>query len=154
MLNLNNMFEEYIKAIKTFHESAANITVSKAKDYAGIDEPMRNFIDSALIAGTTVEQGILVRMADKLARARNLTEKGSLDGDVGEKLEDTLKDLSNYAAILAYYTNYNYNDDISKQLNLPFNPIIDSAKAQATTETEKVPEEKNLSKLIKDLFLK
>lgn len=97
-----NKFEDYIKYIKDFHEKAGSIVEAKAKDYAGVEEPLRNFDDAANIAGVTPEQGLLVRMADKIARVRNLTSKQSLLGEVGEKLEDTLMDLSNYSAILSY----------------------------------------------------
>lgn len=113
-------FEEYIGYIKKFHDDAAEITANKSRDYAGEHQPLRNFVDAAEIAGITVEQGILVRMADKIARARSLTEKGSLSGHVGEKLEDTLKDLSNYAAILSYWATENYNSFEVNQLKLPF----------------------------------
>lgn len=96
-------FEDYIKYIKDFHDRASSIVEAKCKDYAGTEEPLRNFEDAANIAGVTPEQGLLVRMADKIARVRNLTKNNSLSGAVeDEKLEDTLMDLSNYAAILSY----------------------------------------------------
>src|SRR5689334_3411258 len=110
-------FENYIQYIKDFHTEAASITEAKCLDYAGELKPLKNFENSALIAGITVEQGLLVRMADKLARARTLTESKSNQGHVtNEKLQDTLKDLSNYAAILSYYAIITYED--SKQLSL------------------------------------
>lgn len=116
-------YELYIKYIKDFHDKAASIVEAKSKDYAGVDQPMRNFYDASSSAGVTVEQGILVRMADKISRIRSLTERMSSAGNVGEKLEDTLMDLSNYATILAYYVSENYNSDIVNQLRLPEEPL-------------------------------
>lgn len=108
----------FLEYIRDFHTSNISTAEKKNRDYAGVEEPLRNFYDSANIAGVTVEQGILVRMADKVARTRNLTERGSLGGDVGEKLEDTLKDLANYSAILAYFVTNNYNSEEVNNLSL------------------------------------
>ena len=114
--------DKFIRYIEEFHDKGWKIVEKKNKDYAGTDEPLRNFWNASLIAGVTVEQGLLVRMADKLARMRNLTEKGSLVGEVGEKFEDTALDLANYAAILAYFVTNNYNSEEVNQLKLPLEP--------------------------------
>ncbi len=144
---MSELHAEYIQYIKDFHSEAANIVDSKSRDYAGLDSPLRNFYDAATLAGVTVEQGLLVRMADKLARTRSLTERASLTGNVGEKLSDTLKDLSNYAAILAYFVELNYNSELVNQLTLPFEeeiPVVDTPEPSNVVE---VVEEKKRSKM-------
>lgn len=115
---MNTEFEDYIEYIKNFHKDASEIVEKKCVDYAGKEDPLRNFRDAALLAGVTVEQGMLVRMADKIARIRNLTAKKDSLGEVGEKLEDTLMDLSNYASILSYYCASTYKDQFFSQMNL------------------------------------
>lgn len=75
---------------------------SKNNDYAGekTQDPFSNFRKSEAI-GVKTEKGILVRMMDKMSRVSNLIEQ---DASVKtEKIEDTLEDLINYAAILKSY---------------------------------------------------
>lgn len=113
-------FQEYKQHIENFHSNACDVMRSKAQDYTGGIDPLLNFYNASGMAGITVEQGLIYMMAIKLTRARMLTEQGSLVGKVGEKLADTLGDLSNYAGILDYFTSINYNSEIVNQLKLPF----------------------------------
>lgn len=79
---------------------------SKNNDYAGekTQDPYANFRKSEAI-GVKTEKGILVRMMDKMSRVSNLIEQ---DASVKtEKIEDTLEDLINYAAILKSYIKEN-----------------------------------------------
>jgi len=75
-----------------------DISVSKNQDYASSADPFANF-RRAEIAGVSVEQGILVRLTDKLCRIGNLLEHDAAVTD--EKLSDTILDGINYLAILA-----------------------------------------------------
>jgi hypothetical protein len=135
-----NDFEKFVEYINGFHKYASGVVEAKNADYAGKTEPLRNFEDAALIAGVTVEQGLLVRMADKLARIRNLTAKKDSVGEVGEKIEDTLMDLSNYAAILSYYCKENYESHEYVQEETPNFPDIPPVPVVLTLESE--PKEK------------
>lgn len=76
------------------------LTISEAKssDYADIDDPFKNFRATEVL-GVSMELGILVRMMDKMVRASNLLKRPAKVVD--EKLDDTFKDIANYAAILA-----------------------------------------------------
>lgn len=75
--------------------------IKKNNDYGGgNNDPYANFRNS-LIAGVSIEQGIVVRMADKMSRIGTLLQKESMVKD--EAIEDTLIDLINYAAILKSY---------------------------------------------------
>jgi hypothetical protein len=73
---------------------------SKSNDYAGDDDPFSNFREVEKL-GLSLEMGILVRMTDKVSRLRNLYKGKTME--VNEKIEDTIMDLSNYAAILHTY---------------------------------------------------
>lgn len=72
----------------------------KNQDYATPQDFFKNFRGVELI-GLTVEQGILTRMMDKVARTANLLNHPPAVAD--ESIEDTALDLMNYAAILLAY---------------------------------------------------
>lgn len=91
---------------KFFNDLAAGfaecVEISKKKnaDYAGSGDPFKNFRAAELL-GMTLEQGIILRMSDKLVRIGNLLTHEAKVED--EKIDDTLKDLANYAMILRVY---------------------------------------------------
>jgi len=90
--------QEYNKQLERNFKEALAIAVAKNKDYADQDNPFKNFELSAQVAGISPEKGIVIRMMDKMTRISNLLERDNVIKD--EKIEDTLKDLMNYANIL------------------------------------------------------
>lgn len=96
--------ERFLHQLRQNIEKDMDIVEAKNSDYAQGFDPFQNFRmveDAGLM---TVEQGIAVRMSDKLQRIFNLLDK---DADVDdETLEDTLSDLRNYANILQVYLNW------------------------------------------------
>ena len=92
---------QFLDIIKKYSKEALSLIEKKNKDYANCyDSQFRNFDNSANIAGITPEQGLLVRMGDKLLRAGNIINKQEISVKE-ESIKDTLLDLSNYALILA-----------------------------------------------------
>lgn len=91
---------QYFDALVDFFSKGIDIMRAKNADYAHETDPFRNF-RAAESLGITLEQGILVRMSDKMSRIGNLLQKENNVKD--ESIEDTLQDLANYAAILATY---------------------------------------------------
>ena len=94
---------------------AACLRTSRAKsaDYAGDNDPFRNFRLVEGVGLCSFEKGILVRMSDKFSRICNL-----LGGDrkvqvKDESVDDTLKDLITYAAILIAYRDTKKNGSVS-----------------------------------------
>ena len=85
-----------------------NIDISKSKsaDYAGVDSPFKNFevIDFLTNGKVSVEEGLLVRMSDKMQRIANLIYTDAKVKD--ESIHDTLSDLANYSMILRIYLEY------------------------------------------------
>lgn len=76
-------------------------TISKKNnDYAKDDDAFSNFKHCADIANCTVEQVFMVFMSVKMARLQELL-KGKFA--MCESLQDTLKDLSNYADLFSLY---------------------------------------------------
>ena len=92
---------QFVSNLKRLQKKGLNLIKSKNNDYSGVhDAPFRNFDLSADIAGISPEQGLLVRMGDKMTRAGNIIS-GKEQQIADEKIEDTLLDLSNYALILS-----------------------------------------------------
>ena len=51
----------------------------------------------------TTEQGIIVRLTDKISRLANILRPGHNSEVSDEKAEDTLQDIINYSALLSAY---------------------------------------------------
>jgi len=87
--------EELYILHETVCESALDTMKKKNQDYACAEDPYRNFRMFGRL-------GILVRMSDKLARLRTFDERKMLDVS-DENIEDTVKDLVNYAVLYLGY---------------------------------------------------
>lgn len=92
--------KEFLNSLnRTFGDCFA-LLKRKNADYAGIDNPWKNFTMS-LSVGVPVDRAILVRVMDKMSRVSTLLGK---EGQVvDEKIEDTLMDAINYLALLKVY---------------------------------------------------
>jgi len=73
------------------------LSTRKTANYAGDEDAFFNFnlVEQITHGKITCEQGIFVRMCDKMGRLGNLLF-GAPD-TVGESVEETLKDLANYS---------------------------------------------------------
>lgn len=98
-----NKTEAFLEAFGRSLVDVLNTVRRKNADYATVEEPFDNFETSAMLAGVTPEQGILVRMADKFVRIRNLINRSGGPSVLDERLEDSLRDLIGYANILIQY---------------------------------------------------
>jgi hypothetical protein len=92
--------DQFHQNLEETFKQCLEISKAKNQDYAGVDDPFRNF-KNALSVGVSVDRGIMVRMMDKISRISNLLDKEAAVKD--ERLEDTLCDLINYSAILLAY---------------------------------------------------
>lgn len=92
--------EQFFAAMQRSFEENLEISRKKNADYADNDDAFKNF-RACELAGISVEQGIIVRMSDKLVRAGNLLTREAKVTD--ESILDTLSDLANYATILKVY---------------------------------------------------
>ena len=93
--------EQFIEQLKQNQKQDIEIVKKKNQDYAEGADPFQNFSmveDAGLMS---VEEGIAVRMSDKMQRVFNLIDGQASVED--EKIEDTLSDLRNYANILQTY---------------------------------------------------
>jgi len=88
---IEHFFVEVLETIK-----------DKNKDYSGGgSDAFRNF-KRCETYGIKTEMGMFVRLLDKVGRLSSFLEKGELVVK-DEAVEDTLKDLAGYTAILAAY---------------------------------------------------
>jgi hypothetical protein len=97
--------EQFIDQIAKTFASCLGTLKAKNNDYTknSAADPFRNFRKMAEFAHIDVDQSLLSQIAGKMSRIEALTENGFLP-QVDEPIEDTLKDLINYLAILkAWY---------------------------------------------------
>ena len=87
---------------KELNEELA-LTKRKNADYAGTKDSFQNFklIETLTAGRISAEDGIIVRLTDKLQRVTNLLAAKAQVKD--ETITDTLRDISVYAKILKIY---------------------------------------------------
>lgn len=94
-----------------------NVAISRRKnsDYADDKDAFKNFrlIEKLTGGRISTEDGILVRLTDKLQRIANLLTRKEKVAD--EKIFDTLADASNYAMILKIYIEHERGTKSRKQ---------------------------------------
>lgn len=78
--------------------AARDLMSRKNQDYAEVDEVFGNLNVCELLNIVPAEQGILIRMTDKLRRLISLTKRDAAVKD--ESFEDTCLDLINYTILL------------------------------------------------------
>lgn len=76
-----------------FFDHCQEISREKNLRYAGAEDPFKNF----RLGG---QYGIAIRMTDKVSRLLTLTEPGCQVDGADESIEDTCRDLANYAMLL------------------------------------------------------
>jgi hypothetical protein len=96
--------DAYLRFHENFCNASRALSAQKNNDYAGKDgeEPFANFTRVEALGICSTEQGFLVRLTDKLSRLSTLAAGGKLQVS-DETAEDTLKDVVNYAILLAAY---------------------------------------------------
>lgn len=96
--------EEYFEAFQEITHEMVAMTGRKNRDYAGAEDAFRNFRHIAHNTGgkITIEQGILVRMTDKMARLSTLLFQKTREVK-SETIMDTLTDLAVYSVIMRIY---------------------------------------------------
>jgi len=90
----------HVESIAKMYKKAISIVLERSKKYATEADPFLNFRRGAAFANTTVEQGIMTRIGDKLSRLQNVLEQNNDDEFSDEAFDDTILDLCNYFVIL------------------------------------------------------
>jgi hypothetical protein len=86
---------EYQKLIRELEQ----LTIKKNAGYSGQNQDAWSNFRQCESFGVSAASGILTRMSDKWERLKNIWSNSDNE-QVGEKVEDTLLDLANYAIIL------------------------------------------------------
>lgn len=98
---MEDLKQWHLEEAAGMYKRALGIMVERSKKYASDDDPFLNFRRSADFAGTTVIQGIMTRIGDKLSRLQNTLEKDGADDEFrDESFDDTIIDIDNYLVIL------------------------------------------------------
>ena len=84
-----------------FFEECLDILTSKAHDYASDKDVFSNFKKIGMMVDIPVEKVFLQFMSVKLARLVELMDKEAKH----ESVYDSLRDLANYACLMALYLN-------------------------------------------------
>lgn len=95
--------EQYIKEFYEWAHSLIKLTSKKNRDYAEKNDAFKNFEQIKVLTNgkISVEEGIFIRMIDKMSRIGTLLTKENEVKD--ETILDTLNDLAVYSGILRIY---------------------------------------------------
>lgn len=98
LLSMNRA--ELLELHETISDQAFSVMQFKNNDYADTADALFNLRQCEALGLCSMEQGILIRITDKLARLSNVTAGKSL-AVKDEGVRDTIVDLVNYAVLLA-----------------------------------------------------
>lgn len=108
--------KDFLKLMRLNVEADLGISEKKNSDYADSEDPFQNFRGVERWGVCTVEQGLMVRISDKMQRVSNLLKREAMVSD--ESIVDTLSDARNYLNILQVWiehgkkiNNQDDNDD-------------------------------------------
>lgn len=90
--------KQFLDHIEATFKKGHELVKIKNSDYAGAENPFRNF-EFAQLAGMDVDRAILLRVIDKIARISNLLGKEDV-AVKDESIQDTCLDIINYIAIM------------------------------------------------------
>lgn len=92
--------EEFLKQIKEELGYCIDILEKKNSDYAKISDPIMNFKESGYISGISPVRTMLVRIAEKLIRFRNVHfDNNGVTKVEDEAVVDTIRDAINLLLI-------------------------------------------------------
>jgi hypothetical protein len=87
-----------------FHEAqcarARELSARKGKDYSGDVDTLANLKFCEAAGVCTAQQGVTIRLLDKIKRLGTLIGSGAAPAVKDESVEDTLLDVVNYALLI------------------------------------------------------
>lgn len=91
--------DKFLELHKELCEEARGLSARKGHDYSGANDTLKNLRLVEAAGLCTAEQGVLVRLLDKLSRAVELDKPGNSAEVADESLHDTMLDIVNYALL-------------------------------------------------------
>lgn len=92
--------KERLDLLDAMHKEERDVMERKANDYAAAEDCNKNIMACEIVGIATAEQGIFIRMFDKMSRMINLVLQNKESKVKDESIKDTIHDLRNYLAIL------------------------------------------------------
>jgi len=92
---------EMMEKLRRFYDNCIAIVERKNQDYAGESDPFRNLELVEKVGICSTEEGIAVRLCDKLSRTATLLNSPAAVAD--DPLVDSLMDSCNYNAFIAIH---------------------------------------------------
>lgn len=101
---------EFNRRFKAEVKKMTALVSAKNRDYAGNDDALRNFKLIEVVTGgrLSIEDGMILRICDKLQRVENLLKPGVKRCVDDERVTDTLRDAANYFVIWKVIREYLY----------------------------------------------
>jgi len=93
--------QQFKDSIKAILEDIETTLTAKNADYAGDQDPLKNFRQIEILTNgrVSLQTGILTRMSDKLSRIGTLLDSGKDPAVAGEPLKDAYRDLAGYCVV-------------------------------------------------------
>ena len=92
--------DDFEKLHQAACEEARALSCRKGHDYSGTVDTLRNLKAPEAYGVVTAEQGVLVRLGDKLSRLWRLTVPAAEAAVKDESVRDTVLDMVNYSLLL------------------------------------------------------
>ncbi len=93
--------QQRLELLDQMHNKERSLMEAKAHDYSGAEDCNKNIKACEAIGISSAEQGVLIRILDKLSRISNLIKPG-FTASVSESIDDAIMDSRNYLAILQH----------------------------------------------------
>ena len=91
--------DELIKIHKTLCDHSCVLMQKKSEDYATGSDPFANFKRGEILGFATAEEGLMLRVVDKISRISTFLQKGQLTVE-NESVTDSIMDIINYMVLL------------------------------------------------------
>ena len=91
--------ETFVGLHKTLCDDARALSQRKGHDYSGEADTLKNLKLAGAAGLCTPEQGVVVRLLDKLSRLAELDKPGAEAHVADERVRDTILDIINYACL-------------------------------------------------------
>lgn len=91
--------EELLQIHRDLCSRSCDLMKKKSEDYATGDDPFANFKRGEILGFATSEEGLMLRVVDKISRISTFLKRGQLNVE-NESVEDSIMDIINYMVLL------------------------------------------------------
>ena len=91
--------DELVQIHRELCERSCELMRRKSEDYATGHDPFANFKRGEILGFATAEEGLMLRVVDKVSRISTFLKKGHLNVE-NESVSDSIMDIINYMVLL------------------------------------------------------